>query len=47
MEEICFLLVEEPEGFPGTDIVKLLVKVDDVLLSLPKTKDILRTATQF
>lgn len=47
VEEICFLPAEEPEGLPDTDIVKLLVKVDDVLLSLPKTKDILSTASQY
>lgn len=45
-EDICFLLDEEPEGFPETDIGILLAKVDDVLLSLPKTKFILSTALE-
>lgn len=39
-----FLLVEEPEGFPETDIGIFLAKVADDLLSLPKTKVIVSIA---
>lgn len=45
-EDICFLLAEAPEEFPGTDIGIVLVKVDDALLSLPKTKVIIHTVQE-